>query len=100
MGRQGANESNQGGPRVDWEPLARLFSWAERVRYARRPAVPRAGGSKLGTAARQPMRINGAIKRIPIIIIIIKKLATRPQRCKFSPNEPDAKAILVNRREA
>ena len=27
-----------------------------------------------------------------------KKLATRPQRRKFSPNEPDAKAILLNRR--
>ena len=29
----------------------------------------------------------------------LKKLATRPQRCKVSPNEPDAKAILPNRRE-
>ena len=35
-----------------------------------------------------------AAKSTPALPKTLKKLATRPQRCKFSPNEPDAKAIL------
>jgi hypothetical protein len=39
----------------------RLFAGARRVRYAWRPAGPRAEGPKLGPAARRPPRIDGAI---------------------------------------
>ncbi len=60
-------EQSRSGCKAHSTPSARLFSWAGRVRYAWRPAAPRAGGSKLGTAARLPIRINGAISSFPSI---------------------------------
>ncbi len=60
IGRQGTTGSQPDGSRVSLEPPARLFSWAERVRYARRPAAMRTGVQEAIAAARQPTRIHRA----------------------------------------
>jgi len=54
------------GPNAVRTLPARLFAWAGRVRYAWRPAATRTGVRKAVAAARQPMRIDGAMSPIPL----------------------------------
>jgi hypothetical protein len=52
------------GPNAVRTLRARLFAWAGRVRYAWRPAATRTVVRKAVAAARQPMRIDGAMSSI------------------------------------
>jgi len=54
------------GPNAVRTLRARLFAWAGRVRYAWRPAATRTVVRQAVAAARQPMRIDGAMLPSPL----------------------------------